>query len=347
MINYRELTVSADAQVLQALRVIDNGALQFALVVDGERLVGLVTDGDIRRALVNGVDVHDPIRRAMNPNPIVGLDTEKPAQWRRKLRDRQIRHLPIVDAQGRLLRVVTEQTCATARTNWAVVMAGGLGTRLRPITEQIPKPMIEIGGTPILETILRGLTGAGISTVFFAVNYRANMIVDYFGDGHRWDARVEYLHEPKRLGTAGALSLLPRTPTEPILVMNGDILTGLSYGDMLDEHVSSGAAATMCVREYATQIPYGVVETAADELLAITEKPMVTHLASAGIYALSDRVVSGLPHSEHLDMPALFQQLLAQKQRVRVHRIDSHWIDIGRLDDLERARLEFDKPAKP
>jgi len=344
MIDWRQLTVSVDAPLLQTLEVIDRGALQFALVLEGERLAGLITDGDVRRALVKGATLQSPTRLVMNANPVVGGTQEQPSQWRRKLREREIRHLPIVDPSGRLVRVVTEQNCADQRSNWAVVMAGGLGTRLRPITEQVPKPMIEIGGTPILETILRGLTGSGLSRVFFAVNYRANMIVDYFGDGHRWDARVEYLHEPKRLGTAGALSLLPESPTEPLLVMNGDILTGLSYGELLDAHAHSGAAATMCVREYATQIPYGVVETEGDELKAITEKPIVTHLASAGIYALSPEIVAELPHSEHLDMPVLFQTLIRGGRRVRVHRIDSHWIDIGRVDDLQRAQLEFGQP---
>src|SRR3954453_17671375 len=212
MIDWRELTVEADSPLIDALGVIDRGALQFVLVVEGERLVGLVTDGDVRRALVKRGPVSSPGRLAMNPKPVVGIVGEPASRWRQKLREHHVRHLPIVDSDGRLVRVVTEQNCAEPRDNWAVVMAGGLGTRLRPITEQIPKPMIEIGGTPILETILRTLTGSGISRVFLAVNYRANMIVDYFGDGSRWDAQIEYLHEPKRLGTAGALSLLPQTP---------------------------------------------------------------------------------------------------------------------------------------
>jgi NDP-sugar pyrophosphorylase family protein len=177
--------------------------------------------------------------------------------------------------------------------------------------------------------------------VFFAVNYRAEMIVEHFGDGSRWDARVEYLEEPKRLGTAGALSLLPEHPSEPVVVMNGDILTSLDYAEMLDIHSGSGAAATMCVREYATQIPYGVVEIEGDELRAITEKPMVTHLASAGIYALSPEAVRRVPRGECMDMPALFQSLLQERRKVHIHRIEEYWIDIGRPDDLARAQREF------
>jgi dTDP-glucose pyrophosphorylase len=343
MIDWRELTIEADAPLLDALGVIDRGALQFALVVEGERLVGLVTDGDVRRALVKRVTVSSPVRLAMNPRPVVGTVVEGPSKWKNLLREHHIKHLPIVDSAGRLMRVVTEQNCAEPRANWAVVMAGGLGTRLRPITEQIPKPMIEIGGTPILETILRSLTGSGISRVFFAVNYRANMIVDYFGDGGRWDAQIEYLQEPKRLGTAGALSLLPQEPSVPLVVMNGDILTGLNFASMLDDHSRAGADATMCVRAYATQIPYGVVEEEEGEFRSIVEKPTLTHLACAGIYALSPGILSCVPHMEYMDMPALFQTLVSPGRRIRVHRIDSHWIDIGRHDDLERAQIEFGK----
>jgi dTDP-glucose pyrophosphorylase len=345
MIDWSRFCVTSAAPLLEAMRAIDQGALGFALVVDHGKLVGLATDGDIRRALIRGVATSAPIRLAMNDRPAVGLVSEQPAQWRRKLHERRIRHLPIVDATGQLLRVVNAATCSQPRDNWAVVMAGGLGTRLRPITAQLPKPMIEIGGTPILETILRTLTSCGITRVFFAVNYRADMIVDYFGDGDRWDAQVEYLRETKRMGTAGALSLLPQAPPAPLLVMNGDILTGLDYGELLDKHGGSAADATVCVREHATQIPYGVVDAHGADLVAITEKPVVTHLTSAGVYALSGEALGHVPAGAPLDMPALLQDLVQRGRRVRVHRIDEYWIDIGRIDDLERARRELGKPG--
>jgi dTDP-glucose pyrophosphorylase len=345
MIDWRQFCVPPEASLLDALRVIDRGALGFALVVDDGRLVGLATDGDVRRALIRGATTSAPIRRAMNSQPVVGRASERAAQWRRKLHESRVRHLPIVDETGRLLRVVNAGNCSQPRDNWAMVMAGGLGTRLRPITDEVPKPMIEIGGTPILETILRTLTSCGITRVFFAVNYRADMIVDYFGDGDRWDAHIQYVREPRRLGTAGALSLLPETPVAPLLVMNGDILTGLDYGEMLDEHSGSGAAATVCVREHTTQIPYGVVDANGAELLTITEKPVVSHLTSAGVYALSAEALRALPTGGHrLDMPALLQSLVDHGRPVRVYRIDEYWIDIGRIDDLERARRELGKP---
>lgn len=345
MIDWREFCVPPEASLIDALRAIDRGALGFVLVVEHGRLVGLATDGDLRRALIRGIATSSAIRLAMNAEPAVGHASERPAEWRRKLHERRIRHLPIVDDSGQLLRVVNPASCSQPRDNWAVVMAGGLGTRLRPITDHVPKPMIEIGGTPILETILRTLTSCGITRVFFAVNYRADMVMDHFGAGDRWDARIEYLREPRRLGTAGALSLLPQIPPAPLLVMNGDILTGLDYGEMLDEHAASGAAATVCVREHATQIPYGVVDATGNDLRGITEKPVVTHLTSAGIYALSADALRGLPAGDRLDMPELVQSLVGHGQRVCVYRVDDYWIDIGRIDELERARRELGKSA--
>jgi len=341
MIIWRDFCVSSETPLVDTLRVIDKGGQQFALVVDAGVLVGLVTDGDIRRALMQGLDTSAPIRSAMNSQPVVGLETESSKALRRKLREHRIRHLPIVDARGVLLRVVDEQSCAEPRDNWAVVMAGGLGTRLRPITEQVPKPMIEIGGTPILELILKTLTAAGITRVFLAVNYRSEMIVTHFGDGSRWGVSIEYLRETQPMGTAGALSLLPAEPAAPLLVMNGDILTGLDYAEVLDQHDRSGAVATLCALEHTTQIPYGVVEADGENLLAITEKPTVRHLASAGVYALSGQALQSVPRSQVFDMPALLQLLVRDGRKVRVHRIDEYWIDIGRMDDLERARKQF------
>jgi dTDP-glucose pyrophosphorylase len=344
VIDWRQFCVPPEATLIDALSAIDRGALGFALVVDHGKLIGVATDGDVRRALIRGVTTNASIRIAMNAQPVVGRANERPAEWRRKLHERRIRHLPIIDDTGQLLRIVNAGSCSQPRDNWAVVMAGGLGTRLRPITAQVPKPMIEIGGTPILETILRTLTSCGITRVFFAVNYRADMIVDHFGDGDRWDAHIEYLREPKPLGTAGALSLLPQVPATPLLVMNGDILTGLDYGEMLDEHSGSGAAATVCVREHATQIPYGVIDANGANLLAITEKPVVTHLTSAGVYALSAETLRRVPPGGHIDMPELMQSLVAHGQRVQIYRIEEYWIDIGRIDDLERARRDLGKP---
>ena len=345
-VDWRELTVAPEAPLLQTLQVIDKGGVQFALVMADMQLVGVVTDGDVRRALLRGVTINSPTQEAMNPRPILGTLEEGPAGWRRKMHEHGIRHLPLTDAAGRLQRLITEQTGAEIRDNWVVLMAGGLGTRLRPITESIPKPMVEVGGRPILETIIGMLAHAGFRRVFVSVNYRAETIERHFGDGRSFGVEIQYLRESKRLGTAGALSMLPAAPTAPVLLMNGDVLTGMDLGEFVDSHAQSGAGATMGVREYSTQIPYGVVEIEGGRVLSIREKPEFRHSVSAGIYALSPSLLRFVPQHEYFDMPTLLERAVSEGNLVRAHPIQEYWIDVGRLDDLESARQEF-RPGDP
>jgi dTDP-glucose pyrophosphorylase len=344
-VDWREFTVPAEAPLLEALRVIDRGGLQFALVMRDARLVGIVTDGDVRRALMRGVTTSSAIEDAMNRQPVLGTLEEGPAGWRRKMREHGIRHLPLTDAAGTMQRLISERSGSDTRENWVMLMAGGLGTRLRPITENIPKPMIEVGGRPILETIVGMLAHSGFSRVFLSVNYRADAIERHFGDGRGFGVEIEYLRESKRLGTAGALSMLPAVPSAPMLLMNGDVLTGMDLGEFVDGHVQKGAAASLGVREFSTQIPYGVVDLEADRVLAIREKPEVRHWVSAGIYALSPQVLPLVPHGEYFDMPTLLERAVERGYSVRSHPILEYWIDVGRVDDLERARQEFEPGA--
>ena len=255
IVDWRTVGVAPDAPLLEALRVIDAGAIQFALVVEGQKLLGVVTDGDVRRALVRGLGTQAPISEAMNRAPVLGTVAEGPAGWRRKMRKHGVRHLPVVDDAGVLLRLATDQTATERRDNWAVLMAGGLGTRLRPITENIPKPMIEVGGRPILETIVDTLAHCGFQRLFLSVNYRAELIEGHFGDGGSYGLRIEYLRESVRLGTAGALSMLPEAPRTPLLVMNGDVLTGLDLGNFVDLHAEDSTGITVGVRELVTRSP--------------------------------------------------------------------------------------------
>ena len=341
--DWQRFAVSSNDTILHALGVIDAGALQFALVVDAGKLVGLVTDGDIRRALVRGVATSGRIAEAMNAEPTRGTLAEGPAGWRLKLRRHQIRHLPVLDDAGRLLHVVTDKSGQDVRDNWVVIMAGGLGTRLRPITESIPKPMIDVVGRPILENIVDTLAHFGFRKLFISVNYRAEIIEAHFRDGAEFGLEIHYLHEASRLGTAGALAMLPPGATAPVLVMNGDILTGLDLGAFIDRHVEQGAAITVGAREYVTQVPYGVMDLDGDRLLGIREKPSISSVVSAGVYVLSPEVLPLVPAAEFFDMPTLVSTAIAAGHRVRAHVIDEYWIDVGRMDDLERARLELGK----
>jgi dTDP-glucose pyrophosphorylase len=339
--DWHRFSVPPSASLLETLRVIDGGAQQFAVVVQDGRLLGTATDGDIRRALMRGLGTEAHIDLAMNASPVSALLTEGPAGWRLKLRRHQIRHLPVVDAEGQLQHLVTEDSGHPLRDNWVVLMAGGLGTRLRPITENIPKPMIEVGGRPILETIIDSLAHYGFRKVFLSVNYRAEMIESHFRDGREFGLEIHYLRETTRLGTAGALAMLPATPSAPLLVMNGDILTGLDFGAFVDDHLRQQAAITIGAREFHTQIPYGVMDLDGDLVRGIREKPSVSSIVSAGIYALSPEMLSLVPGGEFFDMPTLVDKAVVSGRRVRAHVISDYWIDVGRFDDLEQARLDF------
>jgi len=340
-VDWRALSVAPEAPLLQALQVIDRGGLQFALVMSDTKLLGVVTDGDVRRALMRGVTTGSPTRDAMNARPILGTLEEGPAGWRRKMRENGIRHLPLTDGGGRMQRLISERGGSDTRENWVVLMAGGLGTRLRPITESIPKPMVEVGGRPILETIIGTLAHSGFQRLFLSVNYRAEAIERHFGDGNGFGVQIEYLRESKRMGTAGALSMLPSVPRAPMLLMNGDVLTGMDLGEFLDIHAQNGASATVGVREFSTKIPYGVIELEHERVVGIREKPDIRHWVSAGIYALSPELLPLVPIGEYFDMPTLLDKTVRSGREVRAHPIREYWIDVGRLDDLERARQEF------
>jgi len=228
---------------------------------------------------------------------------------------------------------------ARERPNWVVLMAGGLGTRLWPLTEETPKPMLALGGKPILESILENLIAEGFHKFFLSVNYKADLIEEYFGDGSRWGASVSYLREEQRLGTAGPLSLLAETPSLPIVVMNGDLLTQASIANLLDYHVSLDSIATMAVREYDLQVPYGVVRTAGERITSIEEKPVQKYLVNAGIYVLSPQALQHIPPYTYFDMPTLFDRLNATGARTVAFPLREYWLDIGCPQDYDQAKL--------
>jgi NDP-sugar pyrophosphorylase family protein len=219
-------------------------------------------------------------------------------------------------------------------------MAGGLGSRMHPLTRESPKPLLTVGSRPILETILSSLAGAGFERFFIAVNYKAEMVKAHFGDGARWGVRVEYLEEQERLGTAGALGLLPGRPENAVLVMNADLLTKLDFQHLLDFHADSGADATMCVREYHLEVPFGVVETDGHRISAIEEKPEHRFFVNAGIYMLEPTVLDYVAGDEALDMTDLFARLIEDGRETAAFLMREYWLDVGRPDDFERANSD-------
>jgi NDP-sugar pyrophosphorylase family protein len=227
------------------------------------------------------------------------------------------------------------------RDNWVVLMAGGLGSRLRPLTDECPKPMLRVGNKPLLETIIETFIEQGFRRFFISVNYMADTIKEYFGDGSRWGAEIQYLEETSRLGTAGALSLLPEKPQAPLLVMNGDLLTKINFRQLLDFHREHHAQGTMCVREYEFQVPYGVVKMDHHRITGFEEKPIQRYFVNAGIYVLEPQALQHIPHGVFFDMPSLFQTLMADRQEAVVFPIREYWLDIGHMADYDRANGEF------
>ncbi len=329
------------ATIREAMACINTARTEIALVVDGERrLLGTVTDGDVRRALLAGATLDSAVEVAMFRKPTtVGIGAGR-AEVMDLLRARSLRHLPIVDGEGRLrgLHLLNEILGRVARPNWAVIVAGGLGTRLQPLTAEVPKPMLEVAGRPILERIVLHLVGYGVGRVFVAVRHLGEVIESHFGDGSRFGCRIEYLREDQPLGTAGCLSLLPAGAADPILVMNGDLVTQFDVARMLEHHRDGRFAATMGVRSHGVRIPYGVVTTEKEVVTGIEEKPEFRCMVNAGIYVVEPAVAAGMEKGIATTMPAVLEACIAAGRRVGVYPIEEEWVDVGAKDELKRAR---------
>jgi dTDP-glucose pyrophosphorylase len=324
-----------------AMEALDRGASEIALAVDGEgKLAGVVTDGDLRRALLRGSTLDEPLSAVLN-RAFVALDArDGRADAIELMRARRINSIPVVDGDGRPvgLHLLHEFLEPVVRPNWAVVMAGGQGVRLRPLTEDVPKPMLRVAGRPILERIVLHLVGFGIKRIFLAVNYLGEVIEAHFGDGGRFGARIDYLRETEPLGTAGALSLLSEAPTDSVLLMNGDLVTSADLGGLLDAHAWGGYVATIGVRRYLHSVPFGCVERDGDRVVSIEEKPTLTREVNAGIYALQPDLVRRVPAGSASTMPALIDGALARGEPVGAFEIEDDWIDVGQREQLARAR---------
>ncbi len=342
--NLQDLMVSLDATVREAIAAIDLGARQIALVVEGDkRLLGVVTDGDIRRALLRGVDMQAPVSEIVETRFSYVTELQGYAAARRLMREKSIHHVPILGPDNEVLDLVSidDVSGLRRRDTEVILMAGGLGTRLRPLTETVPKPMLPVGGRPLLELILENFVEQGFTNFTISLNYKGEMISDHFGDGAAFGARIKYQQETQRMGTAGALSLLPERPTAPFVVMNGDLLTSMRFDALESFHVENGSIATMCAREYSVQVPYGVIETNGSRLSKIVEKPVHNHYVNAGIYMLSPEALDFIEPETPLDMPVLFERLVEAERVASVFPMREYWIDIGRIEDLERARTEY------
>lgn len=333
----------------EAIEVINRGAVQIALVIDdSRRLLGTVTDGDIRRALLKGLTLEHPVELVFNREPFVVYSNISEETVSQLMRLNRLRQIPVVDSEFRIIGIQLREESAEVqrRDNPMVIMAGGKGLRLRPHTEHCPKPMLSVAGKPMLEHIIERARNEGFTHFIVSVGHLGHIIEQYFGDGGKFGVKINYLHETQPLGTAGALSLLQPNQNIPILVTNGDVLTNIRYGDILDFHVNNKATATMAVRQYEWQHPLGVVQTDGINLIGFEEKPIYRTQVNAGIYVLDPISLKYLVTNEQCDMPSLFKRLKEKDLPTIVFPMHEVWLDVGKPEDyMHSETLEFLQPS--
>ena len=343
----RSVTVGPGVSITEALAVLDRTGTGIVLVVGrARRLIGTVTDGDVRRAILQGISLDESVTVLLDfrgKEPIVAKPTTLPTERLRLMRERSIRHLPILDQAGRVveLALLSELSDRPQSSVSAIVFAGGYGTRLRPLTETLPKPMLPIGGRPLLERIIQSLAASGIDDVQITTCFMAEKIKDHFGDGRHLGVDIRYIDEQRPLGTAGALGLIDR-PKKLTLAVNGDILTDLNFHTLVDFHRDHEADMTVAVRKYELQVEYGVVESDGIETTGLIEKPSFHFFINAGIYVLEPAVFDHVPRGAPLDMPDLIGSLIADKRRVISFPVREYWLDVGRHDDYAQANDDFE-----
>ncbi len=338
--SWQKALLPASSNIEQAIHNLDESHVQIVLVVSSEGvLLGTITDGDIRRGLLRGLDLSSPVTSIVKRDPLVvppGMNRDTVLQL---MQANVFSAIPVVDANRNVvgLHLLNELLLPSQRPNLMVIMAGGRGNRLRPHTENCPKPLLPVGGKPMLEHIIERARAEGFRHFVLAIHYLGHMIEDYFGDGSRWQVRIDYLREKSPLGTAGAIGLLNPRPDAPFLVSNGDVLTDIRYGELLDFHCQNGASATMAVRVHEWQHPFGVVRISGVDIIGFEEKPVARSHINAGIYALEPAALDALSAGEHCDMPTLFSRLQERAGRTIVYPIHEPWLDVGREEDYDAA----------
>ncbi len=342
-ININKLLVNLESSIYEVLEVIQNGNAQIALVVDNKKkLLGTISDGDIRRSILKKGNLQINAELIMRRNfKFITVD-ENIEQALKKMKKEKIFQIPVIDKNGILLDLLLLKDFLRVeeKKNNLVIMAGGKGLRLRPYTEKCPKPMLKINGKPILEIILEQCIESGFREFHFSVNYLKNQIIDYFGNGEKWDVNINYLIEKKPLGTAGSLQLLPKQ-SQPFIVINGDLLTRLDLNRILNFHIENEADATLGVRNHTEKVPYGVVKVEGTRLLSFEEKPTFNHLVNAGVYVINPNLLDIIKVNSFLDMPNFLEIAKDKSYKINVYPIHEYWLDIGKPEFLKKAHSEW------
>lgn len=341
--DWKTIAVFEQSTIKETLQVMDTSALQIVLVVnDKQILLGTVTDGDIRRGLLAGATLKSSTLDVMNRQPLTGNMVEGEALWLQKIKYHQIRHLPVLDKSSKIVGLFYQKKLPRKLKTPIILMLGGLGTRLHPLTENTPKPMLPVGEQPILETIVRHIAEQGFEEFYFCINYLGHQIREYFGDGSALGIKINYIEETERMGTAGALSLLKPAPKTPFIVMNGDLLTKIDLTALLKFHIEHRNMVTACVREYSQQVPYGVMEMEGHQVNQIVEKPIYRYFVNGGIYVLDPEAIDCIPDNSYYDMPSLMENMIAKQKKIGGFPITEYWMDIGQMPDYLQAQADYE-----
>jgi dTDP-glucose pyrophosphorylase/predicted transcriptional regulator len=343
MKDWKKISIGPGDVIIKGLELLNASGSQFIVVVnEANQLLGSVTDGDIRRGLLKGIQLQNELRAIMNSKPFTLPAHSTKQNIFQLMKEKQIHHLPLVNERNEIIEIVSldELLKVEKKENHVVLMAGGLGSRLASLTTDCPKPMLKIGGKPILETIIETFKEHGFYKFIISVNYKSEIIEEYFKDGKHLDVEISYIKEKTRLGTAGALSLY-ETNGLPFVVMNGDLLTKVNFTDLINFHSKNNNIATMGLRQYEHQIPFGVVQIDQDKVVQIEEKPIRRYFVNGGIYVLNPEVVRSIPLNTFYDMPTFFEDLISKNNKIGAYPFFEYWLDIGRMDDFERAHNEF------
>lgn len=345
MQQWETVLIGPDMSLEEAVATLDRTALRIVLVVDNERrLLGTLTDGDVRRSLLKHLPLDIKVREVMCDAPQTVQRGWSKSRILAVMERQQLLQLPVVDAEQRVVGLETLSGLMQKKQNDNPVflMAGGFGSRLRPLTQNCPKPLLKVGDKPILEVILESFINAGFHRFFVSTHYMPEMIREYFGDGSRWGVSIRYVHEEEPLGTGGALGLLPHEEIDlPVFMMNGDLLTTLDFQNLLEFHQEHSGVATMCVREHEHCVPYGVIQSVGHRISSMVEKPVHRYFINAGIYLLSPELVKSVKSGTHIDMPTLLGQQIETGKDVNMFPLHEYWLDIGRMEDFQRAQSDI------
>ena len=346
MRNPTKIQIKPESSIRDAIGIIEAASVQIALVVNEDgKLLGTVTDGDIRRGLLRGLSLSSPVMKVMSSQPTTATVGTSRSELLNLMTTKLIKQIPLLDDAGRVVGLESLDNLLRGpakKDNPALIMAGGLGTRLHPLTAETPKPLLKVGGQPVLELIINQFRAFGFHNLFISVNHFRERIEDYFGDGRNHGISISYLRESEPLGTAGPLGLLPKNVSLPCVVVNGDVLTKVSFEQILEFHNERGFDLTIGIKEYPFQVPFGVVKTKGDRVLEFREKPAETRMINAGVYVVNPSLLEMVPRDTEYDMNQLIEQLLNTSDRqVGAFVIHEYWMDIGTAADFQQAQWDY------